>query len=251
MPEGPQMILLKEEVDQFTGQLVKRVEGNAKEIAFDKINNKRLTNVKTFGKEILFCFPQVTLRIHLMLFGKYAIDNELNRALRLGLQFETGTINFYACECKLIEVPIDDAYDWSIDVMNPSFDRQKALDKLLSKPKQLICEALLDQNVLAGVGNKLKNDVLFRKQVHPESVVGEIPQKVLQGLINECVNLSFQYLNAKREGSDAELWQVYKRTECPRDHVPIQKQKIGKGNRSCYFCDKCQKLYVQDSLNLD
>jgi endonuclease-8 len=246
MPEGPQMVILKEEVEQFIGQLVVGAKGNAKGIPFNKIQGNLLSNVKTFGKEILFCFPQFTIRTHLMLFGKYAIDSELNREVRLGLEFETGTINFYACECKIIEALPDEVYDWSIDVMNPLFNEQKALEKLLSKPKQLICEALLDQNILAGVGNKIKNDVLFRKQVHPESVVGEISKKVLKGLVDECVRLSFEYLEAKREGTDGELWQVYKKTECLRDHIPIQKQKIGKSGRSCYFCDKCQKLYVGD-----
>ena len=246
MPEGPQMVILKEEVEQFIDQLLLCVDGNAKDIPLDKIKGSRLIDVKTFGKEILFCFQQSAIRIHLMLFGKYAIDSELNRVLRLGLEFESGTINFYACECKFIEGPPDEAYDWSIDVMNRSFNRQKALEKLLNKPKQLICEALLDQNILAGVGNKIKNDVLFRKRVHPESVVGEIPPKVLQDLIDECVYLSFEYLEAKREGTDGELWQVYKRKECKRDQIPIQKQKIGKSGRSCYFCDKCQSLYIRE-----
>ena len=67
--------------------------------------------------------------------------------------------------------------------MNPSFDPNKALEKLITKPQQLICEALLDQHVLAGVGNKIKNEALFRRQVHPESLVGEIPKKDLQKLI--------------------------------------------------------------------
>jgi endonuclease-8 len=248
MPEGPQMVILKEEVEQFIGQQVLRAEGNAKDLPFSKITSLALIDVKTFGKELLFCFPDFTIRVHLMLFGKYAIDAELNRMLRLGLEFETGAINFYACECRFIEQPIDEVYDWSMDVMNTKFDRDKALEKLVNKPKQLICEALLDQTILAGVGNKIKNDVLFRKQVHPESLVGQIPKNVLQALIKECVNLSFEYLEAKRDGTDRDLWQVYKRKECLRDHIPVQKQKIGKSARSCYFCDKCQCLYIDEDI---
>lgn len=242
------MVFLKEQAGQFIGQQILKANGNAKDIPFGIIKGQALTDIKTFGKELLFCFPDFTIRIHLMLFGKYVIDGELNRVLRLGLEFESGEINFYACECRFISEPIDQVYDWSTDVMHVTFDRDKALEKLYSKPKQLICEALLDQHILAGVGNKIKNEVLFRKQVHPESLVDQIPGTELKKLINECVTLSFEYLEWKQEGTDNEHWQVYKKKECPRDHLPILKEKIGKSKRSCYFCNKCQRLFVPHNI---
>lgn len=248
MPEGPQMVFLKEQVAHFIDQVVVKVNGNATDIPVEAIEGRKLLDIKTFGKELLFCFPDLAIRIHLMLFGKYAIDEELNRLLRLGLQFENGDINFYACECRFIKEPLDNVYDWSADVMHPTFSVAKALKKLLEKPKQRICEALLDQHILAGVGNKIKNEVLFRRRIHPESLVAQIPVNELKKLITECVKLSFEYLDWKREETDSDQWEVYKRKECPRDHIPILKQKIGKSGRSCYFCDKCQLLYVPDDL---
>ena len=242
------MVFLKDQAEQFIGKLILKANGNAKEIPFDIINGQALTDIKTFGKELLFCFPAFTIQIHLMLFGRCAIDGQLNRALRLGLEFENGEINIYACKCRFTREPLDKVYDWSTDVMNVTFDRDKALKKLHSKPKQLICEALLDQGILAGVGNKIKNEVLFRRQVHPESLVGHIPETELKKLIDECVALSFEYLEWKREGTDDEHWEVYKKKECPRDHLPILKEKIGKSARSCYFCDKCQRLYLNDNM---
>lgn len=244
MPEGPQIVFLREQIDHFIGQAVEKTSGNAKDIVSYGLKGKVLKDIKTFGKELLLCFPNLTVRIHLMLFGKYAVDSRLNRELRLGLIFESGEINFYACECRFIQQPLDAVYDWSIDVLNDSFDRNAALQKLLVKPNQLICEALLDQNILAGVGNKIKNEVLFQRQVHPESVISQIPQVVLKGLIDDCVKLSFEYLAWKQEGSEDEPWKVYKKNECLRDHIPLRKEKIGKSRRSCHYCDKCQKLYT-------
>lgn len=248
MPEGPQMVFLKEQLEHFIDHVVLSVKGNAKDIPGDRITGRTLTDIKTFGKEILFCFNDFTVRVHLMLFGKYAIDTELNRVLRLGFQFDNGDLNFYAAECRFIEAPLDTIYDWTADVMNPTFDPKKALKKLQNKPRLIICEALLDQNILAGVGNKIKNEVLFRQQIHPESLVGEIPKKELQKLIQDCVVLSRDYLQWKKEGIDNEPWKVYKKKECPRDLIPIQKEKLGKSGRSCYFCDRCQKLYTTDSI---
>ncbi|RDV16560.1 endonuclease [Pontibacter diazotrophicus] len=248
MPEGPQIIFLKEQAEQFTGQLVLEPTGNAKDIPLNEIAGQALTAIKTHGKALFFCFPHVTIRIHLMLFGKYAINGKLNRELRLGLAFETGEINFYACDCRLIRGSLDELYDWSTDVMHVSFDPDKALEKLYSKPNRLICDGLLDQDILAGVGNGIKNEVLFRRQVHPESIVGEIPELELRKLLAACVAFCFEYLDWKREGAEVQHWQVYRQKQCPRDRIPLRKEKIGKTGRSCYFCDKCQKLYIPDSI---
>ncbi|GAB3528775.1 endonuclease [Pontibacter brevis] len=192
MPEGPQMAYLKEQTEQFIGQPVLNATGSARHIPFDLLIESVLTDIKTFGKEILFCFSDFTIRVHLMLFGKYAINGALNRELRFGLELDTGEINFYACDVRFIYQPLDLVYDWSTDVMHPTFDSRKALKKLAGKPKLLISEALLDQGILAGVGNIIKNEALFRRRIHPASQVGEIPEKELLNLITECVRFSFE-----------------------------------------------------------
>lgn len=248
MPEGPQMVFLKEQAQPFIDQLVKEANGDTKAIPFDTLQDQPLIAIRTFGKEIFFCFPHLTLRIHLMLFGKYVINGALNRALRLGLEFENGWINFYASDCRVIEKPLDQLYEWSTDVMHAAFDQNKALQKLQSKAQQLICDALLDQDILAGVGNIIKNEVLFRQQVHPASLVGEIPKSVLKRLIADCVKFSFEYLDAIREETANAHFQVYRKKDCPRDLIPLRKDKLGKAGRSCYYCDKCQQLYMADSI---
>jgi endonuclease-8 len=246
MPEGPQIIFLKEQMEPFVGQPVLNAEGEAKNIPFAKINGQKVNAIMTFGKELFLCFPQCTIRIHLMFFGKYAINSELNRELRLRLTFETGEINFYACDCRLIPAPLNQLYDWTTDVMHPSFDAEKALAKMYRQPHRLICEALLDQGIFAGVGNGIKNEVLFRTHLHPESRVSEIPEVKLRNLIRGCVQLSAEYLQMLQEGTVAELWQVYRQKICLRDNIPLRKESIGKSGRSCYFCDKCQQLYLPD-----
>ena len=248
MPEGPQIVFLKEQAAQFVGQRVLEAGGDAPEIPFELITGQALTAIKTFGKELLFCFPTFTIRIHLLLFGKYALNEELNRALRLKLAFETGEINFYACACRFIREPLTAVYDWSTDVLHDSFDPARALAKLYQKPQQLICDALLNQRILAGVGNGIKNEVLFRRQIHPASLVREVPAAELKMLIRGCVTLSFEYLRWQQEGTAGGHWQAYKQKECPRDYIPLRKEKLGKSGRSCYFCDKCQHLYVPDAI---
>jgi endonuclease-8 len=247
MPEGPQMIFLKEQTEPFVGQRVVVAQGSAAHIPFECMEEQPLKEIKTFGKELLFCFPAFTIRIHLLLFGKYAINGELNRALKLGLEFENGYINFYACHCRFISEPLDQVYDWRTDVMHPGFDQNIAFYKLRKQPKKLISDALLDQHILAGVGNGIKNEVLFRSHIHPASVVSEIPDQKLKNLVQACVQFSSEYLAWKHEGPGVAYWQVYRQKTCPRDYIPLQKQKIGKSARTSYFCDKCHELYVPDN----
>ena len=61
--------------------------------------------------------------------------------------------------------------------MNDDWDPKKAKKKLKAAPDMLACDALLDQNIFAGSGNIIKNEVLFRIFVHPASKVGNLPQK--------------------------------------------------------------------------
>lgn len=248
MPEGPQMVFLKEQAEQFVGQTVLLAEGSAKHVPNNRLQGQVLTEIKTYGKEFLFCFSSFAICIHLMLFGKYAINSRLDRELRLGLEFETGEINFYACDCRLIEKELSEVYDWSTDVMSTLFDKAKALEKLHTKPERQISDAILDQSILAGVGNGIKNEVLYRRQIHPESMVGAIPEVELLKLVNECVKLSFEYLTWIREGTAKQHWQVYQKKEGPRDFIPLQKGKTGKQLRSSYYCDRCQRLFLPDVL---
>ncbi len=247
MPEGPQMVFLKELTAPFLNQPVLKAEGNAAGIPFEGVTGQVLTAVETFGKELLFCFPGFTLRVHLMLFGKYALNGKLNRELILGLTFPGGFINFYACNCRLLREPLAQLYDWRTDIMHPSFDADGAVDKLTAWPESLVCEGLLDQRILAGVGNGIKNESLFLTRVHPQSMMGAVPRAVLKRLVLACVQFSFEYLRWKREGI-GEQWQVYRQQACPRDHIPLRAEKPGKSGRSCYYCDKCQQLYLPDAL---
>ena len=243
MPEGPQVVFLRELAGPFVNQPVLKAEGNAAGIPFHEVTGQVLTGIETFGKELLFCFPGFALRVHLMLFGKYALNGQLDRELVLGLTFPGGSLNFYACGCRLLREPLAGLYDWRRDVMHPSFDPGAAVARLLAKPNQPICEALLDQAILAGVGNGIKNESLFLGRVHPQSLVGAVPRAVLERLVRTCVQFSFEYLRWKREGA-GEGWHVYRQRHCPRDHVPLRAEKLGKSRRSCYYCEKCQQLYL-------
>jgi endonuclease-8 len=159
---------------------------------------KKIIDFKSWGKHFLICFKGFTLRIHFMLFGSYRINDTKDAVPRLSLIFTNGELNFYACSVKLIGDDLDEIYDWTADVMSDSWDEKAARKKLKTHPDMLVCDALLNQHIFAGVGNIIKNEVLFRIRVHPGSRVGALPTRKLSELIKEARIYSFQFMEGKR-----------------------------------------------------
>jgi endonuclease-8 len=243
MPEGPSIIILKEKLQPFIGHKITAANGYAK--GFDPLllNHQTITDIKSWGKQLLICFHDFAIRIHMGLFGSYKINDRGKRNASLGMHFAHGEINFYITNVKLIEEPLDEVYDWSADVMNPAFDEKKARLKLQAKPQLMICDALLDQQIFAGSGNIMKNEVLFRARVHPESKCGEIPTRKLNELIKEAVIFCADFYNWRKAGVLNKHLQAYEQDECPRNHIPFHKADLGKTKRHTYYCEVCQRLY--------
>jgi endonuclease-8 len=242
MPEGPSIIILNELVIPFKGKKVTAVSGNTK-VKVDDLKGQKVVDFKSWGKHFLICFPKKTIRIHFLLFGTYRINEIKDSPPRLHLQFGKQQLNFYACSVKLIEEDLNTVYDWSADVMNPVWDPKKARAKLYQHAATLACDALLDQNIFAGVGNIIKNEVLFRIRIHPESKVGKIPARQLSTLIKEAHNYSFDFLKWKKEFTLKKHWLAHTRKICPRCNIPFIKKYTGKTKRRSFFCTNCQKLY--------
>lgn len=245
MPEGPIIIILKEELQQFKHKEVISANGYTPNLNPGMLVGQKLTGIKSWGKHLLLCFPKFTVRVHLMLFGSWRINSRGKKNATLGLEFSNGEVNFYISSIALIEKPLDEVYDWKADIMSDVWDTQKAIEKLKVKPKTFIGDALLDQKIFSGVGNIIRNEALFRARVHPQSLAGDIPIEKLNELINETVKYSFDFLKWKRQGKLTKHFEAYEREICPRDHIPFLKADLGRTKRHTYYCDVCEILYDQ------
>ncbi|MDB5227293.1 MAG: endonuclease, partial [Bacteroidota bacterium] len=134
-------------------------------------------------------------------------------------------------------------YDWTGDIMNDAWDQKKAISKLKVKKKTLICDALLDQDIFAGVGNIIKNEVLYRVKVHPESVVEKIPAAKIKTLAKESRIYSFEFLEWKKQYVLRKHWLAHTKKTCERCKLPLIKKYTGVNKRRSFFCTNCQKLY--------
>ena len=243
MPEGPSIVLLKEEVLPFTGKKIIAVSGNST-IDQSRLLKQKIIAFKSWGKHFLICFKEFTLRIHFLMFRSYLVNEKKpGRQIRLNLTFKKGEINFYTCSIKYLEGDINQYYDWSADVMNDSWNPKNARKKLKANPDLLACDALLEQNIFAGVGNIIKNEVLYHIRIHPESLIKKIPATKISAMIKEARNYSFQFLEWKRNYELKKHWLAHTKKICLRCNLPIIRKITGKKNRRSFICNNCQVLY--------
>ncbi|MBC7389511.1 MAG: endonuclease [Opitutaceae bacterium] len=243
MPEGPSIVILKELVPQFSGKKVLEVNGNTK-IDKERLLNKTVVEFKSWGKHFLILFEDFTIRIHFLLFGTYRINERKESQTRLGLIFENGELNLYTCGIHVLEGDLNEIYDWSADVMSDTWDPAKARQKLLLNPEMQACDALLNQEIFAGSGNIIKNEVLYRIHVHPSSKIGAIPKIQIDAMIREARQYSFDFLVWKKAYVLKKHWLAHTKKTCQRCDLPFKKEKLGKTNRRSFYCENCQQLYI-------
>ncbi|WP_159627598.1 DNA-formamidopyrimidine glycosylase family protein [Massilia puerhi] len=245
MPEGPSLFILKEQTTRFVGQDIVRASGNVRAVDPDRLVGQRIVGLHTWGKHFLVELPDLVLRVHFLLFGTYRINERRDKEPRLSIETVGGDeLNLYACAIREIDRATFEAYDFSADVMSDSWDPKRARKKLRAQPEMLACDALLDQDIFSGVGNIIKNEVLFRIRVHPLSTIGGLPAPKLRALVDQARQYSFDFLGWKKEFVLKQHWLAHAKKTCPRCDIPYKKANLGRSNRRAFYCERCQKLYT-------
>lgn len=243
MPEGPSIAILRDEASIFVRKVVSRAEGNAK-IDMQRIEGERVADWRSFGKQTLIVFDDFYVRVHLLMFGSYLINERKDVAPRLGLTFRNGEILFYNCSVKLLEGDPADTYDWRVDIMSDQWDEKFVRRKFRAMPEELVCDALLDQDVFAGVGNIIKNEVLYLCKVHPLSLVGDLPARKANEIVAQARAYSFRFLDWKKAHMLRKHWLVHNKGQCPVHRIPLSRGYLGHRKRRSFFCELCQRRYT-------
>src|SRR5690606_41270803 len=112
MPEGPSIVILREEAAKFRGRTVREVSSNSK-LELERMRGRKVVALRSWGKHFLVELRGFSLRAHLLLFGSWLVDAEKEATPRGSLRFDNAPLNLYACSMKYIEVPLEDDYDWA------------------------------------------------------------------------------------------------------------------------------------------
>ena len=273
MPEGDTIFRAARMLHRaLAGKQVARFESALP--ALNRINDdaplvgRTVERVQSIGKHLLMHFSGgLVLRTHMRMNGSwhiYRVGERWQRS-RSAMRVVIATADFEAVgfnipvaefirEASLHRV--DDLRQLGPDVLAEHFDTATVLANLRARASEAIADALLNQRVLAGLGNVYKSEVLFMCRVHPFTLVGELSdtdqasivdtaRRVLTDNVKEGIAPMTTYSNLRRttgrSDPKARLW-VYGRARlpCRRCGTPIAVRKQGTDARLTYWCPGCQ-----------
>lgn len=156
-----------------------------------------------------------------------------------------------------VEIPnIDFFKKVGPEPLGAEFTWQEFRDRFQRRKNTNIKAALLDQTVVAGVGNIYADEALWGAKIHPTRLVKDIDDKrfkllyeelryVLQLAIDKGGSSNHTYVNAEgKKGSYMDFARVFRREKlpCPRCGTTIIKTKVaGRGTHTCPTCQKVPK----------
>ena len=193
-----------------------------------------------------------------------SLVNELpDKSTRVTLAFEDGAKLFFNDQRKFgwmrlmptIEIPnISFMQKVGPEPLSSNFTAKDFIQRLARRPKTNIKAALLDQSVVAGIGNIYADESLWGAKIHPQRLVSSLTEDEMTLLYSEMrsvMNLAVEkggssnhtYVNAEgKKGSYMDFARVFRREglECPRCGTIIEKMRVA--GRGTHICPVCQVI---------
>jgi endonuclease-8 len=142
-----------------------------------------------------------------------------------------------------LDKPLDEIYDWRTDILSPHFNKAWIKKLLKKQAAKTIDDVLMDQNIFTGVGNKIRNEALYRAAIHPLSIVSKIPAVKITKLINEVVNYARIFYKQLQKDGVNDYFQVYQQNYAA-DGSEVTMKVLPKSKRKIFFSEHRQRLYV-------
>jgi endonuclease-8 len=264
MAEGDTIYRLARQLQSLVGQQVVAARalpgpGVRRVADLSRLVGARVAAVDSRGKQLLIGFDNgLTIRSHLRMSGswrRFRPGEPWKRpARRATAVIETPETVAVAFDTPVVELLTAAELRRSAplrtlgpDLLGTELDAGEALRRLRERPTQQLGDALLDQRVMAGVGNVYKSEVAFLERLDPWSPVAAFDDDQLRGAIARARELLLQNVDGgrrtttgRRRAADA-LW-VYGRIGrgCRRCGTPINGRRQGTGARMTYWCSRCQ-----------
>ncbi|MHA1116087.1 MAG: bifunctional DNA-formamidopyrimidine glycosylase/DNA-(apurinic or apyrimidinic site) lyase [Candidatus Heimdallarchaeaceae archaeon] len=279
MPEGPEVECVKNALQKLVGEKIKKIElteqsqkykkyqGKSKQ--FEYFIGKIIKKITRYGKYLVWEFDSKKVILnHLGMTGMWYLSNngeDIISATHPKLFMETVSgINAVFNDIRnfaqlrifnnLSEIkkypPIKNL---GIDGLTLPFPTELFIKKLDEKKytNKQIANILLDQKLVAGIGNIYKSESLHLAKIDPRKIVKNLSleeKKRLASAISQILqkavksggsSISTYRLPSGEEGSGQQWHQVYRKQYCTNCNSKIE--KIIQNKRTTYFCPKCQK----------
>jgi formamidopyrimidine-DNA glycosylase len=243
----------------------------------------KIISAERRAKNILINIEKFTILVHMkmtghLMYGDYDRKDPLNRFIHLIFTFDNGKtlelsdMRKFAKVTLIPEAALEKGADQSLhlanigpDPLDKSFTFNVFKESLNRRPTGRIKTVLMDQSIIAGIGNIYSDEALWRAGIHPEERVRNIPDALLKKLYSASIAVlkkgidfggdsmsDYRNIHGKR-GKFQEQHRAYRKTgqHCSmRIHGKlcrgiILRKKVG--GRSAHFCSEHQRLLRSQS----
>ena len=229
-----------------------------------RLVGEHFRSFKRRGKYLIFELDTISLLSHLRMEGKYYYTNDPkiinNKHVHVIFELDDGKSLIYHDVRKFGRMELiskNPVYNFKKLGLEP-FDEKLDYEylKLKFNNHRCIKENLLDQSIIAGIGNIYADEILFKAKIHPESIAFKLKKKHILAIIDasrEILNAAIinggttirSYTSSLGVDGKFQLFlkvHMQKDKKCTCCDTVIQKIKL-KG-RGTYFCEKCQKKII-------
>jgi endonuclease VIII len=256
MPEGHTIHRLARDLAELRGRPL-RASSPQGRFPADSLDGSRLEEIEPFGKHLFLCMDTGScVHVHLGMQGKWLRFEDPSgpplKQVRLRLASDRVAWDLIApstCELLDEEGMRRVVSGLGPDPLRPDADMGSAVAALGADPRP-IGAVLLDQAVVAGVGNVFRNEALLALGVHPSRPAGSMGERELTELWHVLQRMMAQAVEDGRiitvEAADrlavaeSESRRVYKQEHCRDCGAPVSVSKVG--GRTAYHCPVEQVL---------
>jgi len=263
MPELP-------EVDSYRTGLAKTMKGwkikggnaiwpRASDSNFEDIKNQSIVEFGRKGKYLIINLDKHNIIIHLRMTGRIDIaKGDTPKYTTVVIQFENGNkmclVDYRKFGRVWITKNIEDIVGHlGIEPLGKEFTAKK-LREMLEKRSGRMKPLLLNQQFIAGIGNYLADEILFRASIHPLRTADTLEKEEIRYLylsIRHIIRKSINYGGTTfltfrgPEGKKGDFWKklkVFRKTGEPCPHCKKPITRIIVGQRSTHICENKQKI---------
>ena len=223
-----------------------------------------IEDVKRRAKFIIIQLPDFIIAIHLRMTGKlyFLNQNELPKHASATLQLKSKKTLVFEDTRKFGRFylykdlePINERH--GPEPLDESFTSDLLMD-ILSTKKRNIKALLLDQSLVAGLGNIYVDEGLWMSGIHPNSISNAIPKTKIIKLHRSIQTILMDAIAAKgttiidfsvngESGKYTDQLRIFGKAGEPCQKNKNKIKKIRVAGRGTYFCSKCQHLYLKSS----
>ncbi|MGZ4389777.1 MAG: DNA-formamidopyrimidine glycosylase family protein [Gaiellaceae bacterium] len=243
MPEGDSLHRAAARLQALVGQRLEVEAPHPRAAALrlaERLDGRRLERVEAVGKNVLLHFEGgLVLRSHLRMSGRWQLRPRGEaRSGRPWLVLRGESQEGVLWNGPVLELGARAVVRLGPDVLADPPDLDAILANLRREPGRALGDALLDQRLVAGIGNLWKAELLWRARLSPWLPVRDPNDDELRALLLDASEL----MRASVAG-DRPPRSVYRRAgrPCPRCGERIRSRGQGDDNRTAYWCPGCQR----------